>query len=201
MERIRRCHTWQDVINIYDLARTLGFEHINMDLILGLPGESPTDFLESVRELLTMRPDSITLHTLSVKRGAHLQLTAGEKYQALRFPDPAYAKALQKAIALLEGDNYQPYYLYRQKNVRSGLENTGFAQPDKFCAYNVCMMSDLRTVIGVGSGASTKVVATDGSGRVERQINSKDLRDYTLRVDEMIDRKIKLLDQYLIGEM
>lgn len=199
LAKIRRCHTWQDVEDIYQLARDLGFNHINMDLILGLPDEEPEDFLTSVRTLLQMQPESITLHTLSVKRGAHLQLTEGDKYAQMRFPDPRFADALQEAMALLSEQEYRPYYLYRQKNVRSGLENTGFAKPGKACAYNVGMMSDLRTVIGVGSGASTKVVVPDGSGRVERQINSKDLRDYTLRVDEMIAAKLHLLDTFYCG--
>ena len=186
--RVGRQHTAEQVRQVFRLARSLGFDEINMDLIHGLPGENDEDFLSSVREVLKLEPDAVTLHTLSLKRSSRLQEEMAEEVLPLRFPDPAFAEAAAEAEQLLAAGGYQAYYLYRQKNVRGGLENTGFARPGKNCIYNVGMMSDRISVVGLGSGSSSKKVR---GRRVERLHNSKDLQDYTERVEELAQNKVK----------
>lgn len=186
LQRAGRRHSVAAVRQAFALARQAGMDNINMDLILGLPGEEAEDFLDSVEQLIAMEPEDITLHTLAMKRSARL---AGEKIPVLTprdLPDPQLEAVLEEAQALLLAHGYAPYYLYRQKHVRGGLENTGFAKAGKGCRYNVGMMSDRLSVIGLGSGSSSKRV----NGRlVERLHNSKDLEDYCRRIAEISAKK------------
>ena len=140
LKAIGRGHSAGDTVKAFSLARAMGFDDINMDLIAGLPGENTEDLLRSVRWLLELTPESITLHTLAVKRGSGL-IARGVPY-ALFHPDEALIGAVETAHALLRQSGYAPYYLYRQKNCRSGLENTGFARDGYASLYNVAMMSD-----------------------------------------------------------
>ncbi len=188
LQLIGRDHTVEQVYDSFTLARELGFDSINMDLILGLPQESPEDFLLSVEKILELSPESITLHTMALKKSAFLNLKYNEEYMSLRFPDENLAEAFRKAIAMLKSRDYEPYYMYRQKNVRAGLENIGFTKKNHACIYNVGMMSDLISVLGVGSGSSTKIV--QGS-RVERLHNPKDLNRYVERITEITKKKIE----------
>lgn len=192
LEKIGRFHTVEDFFSVYDQARRAGFNHINTDLILGLPGETREDFMDTITRLLSIEPDSITVHTLALKRSARIQQEESQRYLPLRFPDPIFSETLGEGEMKICSSGYEPYYLYRQKNVRGGLENTGFARPNKECRYNVGMMSDEITVVGLGSGSSSKKV----TGRlVERLHNSKDLRDYTLRAEEIAEKKVAFFTQ------
>lgn len=187
LERIGRRHTVQDVLTAVESARRQGFDNINMDFILGLPGESAEEFGANVCKAIDLGVESITLHSLAFKRSAYLEsLAASDSRPDLLLPDQELAHALQKAEELLEAKAYQAYYLYRQKQVRGGLENTGYALAGKECLYNVGMMSDRRSVIGLGSGASSKRFH---KGRLLRLYNSKDLGDYQSRIQEISEKK------------
>ncbi len=189
LEAIGRRHTTAQTVEAFELARGMGFDHINMDLIAGLPGELPRDFGKSLQAAVKLDPESITLHTLAIKRSSTLAdlRRPGSRY----LPDPSLEMMLTEAKASLEQNGYAPYYLYRQKDVAGGLENTGFAKPGEGCVYNVGMMGDATPVIGLGSGAMSKMVF---GSRVERAPNSRDIKDYIERVDEMIARKLKLFE-------
>lgn len=191
LERIGRRHTVKQTVDAFKLSRESGFASINMDLILGLPGETVPEFEHSLEAIIALKPESITLHTLSLKRAARLNETAARKYRALRYPDPEWDAAMTWAQQRLQELNYFPYYLYRQKNQRAGLENVGYTLAGHECVYNVGMMSDEVSVIGLGAGASSKAVF---GKRVERSHNSKDLLDYSARIEEMIDKKIRLFE-------
>lgn len=190
--RIGRNHSVNQTLEAFHLARDYGFSHINMDLIAGLPGESPADLLDSVNRLMKLRPESVTLHSLAIKRSSHLQQNADHNKHDLLRPDADLAQAVYEAGRVMRSFSYRPYYLYRQKEVIGGLENTGFALPGKACLYNVAMMSDRFDVIGIGSGAMSKKT---GGTRTKRQPNSKDLIDYQKRLPELIERKIRLFSQ------
>ncbi|NLJ94641.1 MAG: hypothetical protein GX326_04015 [Clostridiaceae bacterium] len=164
-----------------------------MDLILGLPQEEKQDFLDSLEKILELKPQGITVHTMALKRSAFLEQKYNQKYLDLRFPDQDLAQAFSKAIHLLKENQYFPYYLYRQKNVRGGLENIGFAKKGFACNYNVGMMSDQVSVIGLGSGSTTKIVKGD---LVERNYNPKDILIYSERITELIDKKIDFLSKF-----
>lgn len=193
---VGRLHTADDVFRVFHLARSYGFKRINMDLILGLPGEGPADFLKSLDGLLELGPESITTHCLALKRSARLQEEEAETWMARRFPDADYAQAMTEADRRLYENNYSPYYLYRQKNVRAGLENTGFSKVGEGSRYNVGMMSDRRTVVAFGSGASSKWVT---GSLVERLVNSKDLRDYTERIESIAAKKLDFVRTHAAG--
>lgn len=190
LERVNRRHTAEDFFRIYELARTFPFADLNADLIMGLPGEGPKDFLASVQGLLALDPplESITLHSLALKRAAQIQLTDGAWFLPNE-ASPEWEEALGEAYRLLRAQAYQPYYLYKQKYALGGLENMGFARSGSRSIYNTCMMSDLYPVLGFGAASSSKKVL---DGRVERCFNPKDLQDYALRVEEMVQRKREL---------
>ncbi len=187
LELIGRDHTVDQVVEAYKLAEKMGFGSINMDLILGLPGENGQDFLDSLQRIFELDPQSITIHSMALKRSAYLEEKYQQKYRQLRFPDQELAETFAAAIRQLEDKGYLPYYMYRQKNVRAGLENIGFAKAGHACRYNVGMMSDLISVAGLGSGSSTKIVR---GSRVERLVNPKDLMVYADRIDEITQKKI-----------
>lgn len=236
LRRIGRRHTVAQVYEALDLARQAGFNDINMDLILGLPGEDPLDFDDSLKQIMRLAPASLTIHSLAFKRSAYLfdqfqnlvpgnlapgtltpenltpgnlapgtlspeNLTPGRKdgppqesqagpdLQAqLLLPNPAWLEALTQAEEQLQAAGYEAYYLYRQKQVISGLENTGYAQAGQACTYNVGMMSDQRQVIGLGAGAASKCIR---DGHLDRLYNTKDLGEYMADIETIAHKKVQ----------
>lgn len=154
LARIGRRHTAAQFYAAYEQAARLGFRCINTDLILGLPGESEDDMLESVNGILALSPQNVTLHALCLKKSARLK-TEGET-QLVR--DQGAVSAAARAQARLRERGYRPYYIYRQKNAVGGLENTGYTQPGRASYYNMVMMDDLQTVLGFGAGAISKYI-------------------------------------------
>ncbi len=192
LQRIGRRHTTAQTLSAFAMARTAGFRHINMDLIAGLPGESAADFADSLHQVLALAPESVTVHTLALKRSSHLSQAAREDELAappIHRPDAMLGGMVAGAQQALTAAGFAPYYLYRQKDVAGGLENVGYARPGQACLYNVGMMSDQVSVIGLGSGAMSKAV----QGRnVRRAPNAKDIANYITRVDELVERKLAL---------
>jgi coproporphyrinogen dehydrogenase HemZ len=184
LRAIGRDHTVEETIKAYELARAMGFQDINMDLIAGLPGEGATELLESITNIMELEPESVTLHTLAVKRGS--ALIEGDVPHAVFHPDRALIDAVEQSHAMLRSYNYAPYYLYRQRNCRSGLENTGFSKEGYASIYNVAMMSDAVPVIGFGSGSTSKAIRGRQANRVH---NPKDLSVYISRVEEQVKKK------------
>ncbi|HZK29195.1 MAG TPA: coproporphyrinogen dehydrogenase HemZ [Clostridia bacterium] len=193
LDRIGRGHTAEDTLKAFQLARSMGFDEINMDLIAGLPGEGATELLDTLNRVIELGPENITLHTLAVKKGSYLdRLLVGRD---AFLPDKALIDAVEQAHALLREHGYAPYYLYRQQNCRSGLENTGFTRRGRGSLYNVAMMSDQVPVIGLGSGATSKRIE---GGKAKRLHNPKDLLVYMDRVDDLIVKKRALFSPQAI---
>ena len=184
---IGRHHTVQQVRDVYAMARELGFDNINMDLILGLPNESPEDVRHTMEEIEKLRPDSVTVHSLALKRAARLNLER-EQYRNLSFENSW--ERMDMAAESCERMGLVPYYLYRQKNMAGNFENTGFAAPGKEGIYNILIMEEKQSIAALGAGATTKAVFADG--RIERAENVKDVDTYIRRTDEMIARKRQL---------
>lgn len=187
LDLIGRRHTVEQIREVYHMARGLGFDNINMDLILGLPEETIDDVRATMEELKALRPDSITVHSLAIKRAARLNIF-WEKYahMSMENSDETMAVAAQAAAEL----GLFPYYLYRQKNMAGNLENVGFAEPGKEGIYNILIMEEKQSIVAIGAGATTKAVYPDG--RIERADSVKDVELYLSRVDEMIERKRQL---------
>lgn len=181
---VGRRHSVADTVTAFKLAREAGFTDINMDLIAGLPGDRRDGFLYSLERVLELEPESITLHTLSVKRGAFLDEDgqAGDPF----LPQVKLIRQMEAAQEQLRKSGYKPYYLYRQRTARSGLENIAFTKKAG-SLYNVAMMSDAVPVLGLGSGATTKSIH---DGVAERIYNPKDLKSYIERIDSIIEKKI-----------
>ena len=189
LDVIGRKHTVEDIRNVYEMAREIGHDNINMDLIIGLPGEDEASVAHTLEEIKAMDPDNLTVHTLAIKRAAYLNIYK-ERYADLTFGDAGKMLALTSDFAREEG--YVPYYLYRQKNMSANLENVGYAKPGKECIYNILIMEEKQTIIALGAGASSKFVFPE-EGRIERVENVKDVKEYVTRVDEMIERKERMI--------
>lgn len=189
LKLIGRRHTVEDVRTQFLLARELGFDNINMDLIIGLPEEELEDVRATMEAVKELAPDSVTVHSLAIKRAARLN-TMKEVYKDLKITNTQEMIDLTAQYAREMG--LEPYYLYRQKNMAGNFENVGYAAPGKACIYNVLIMEEQQTIIGCGAGTTTKRLFAE-ENRIERAENVKDVEQYIERIDEMIERKRKLL--------
>lgn len=186
-----RPHTAQDAVDKFLLARELGFDNINMDFIAGLPADTVQGFRESIDRAVSLDPESITVHCLALKKAADF-------YQSLAMPDAdAVSEMVDYAYKTLTAAGYRPYYLYRQKNMAANLENVGYAKPGFESPYNVMMMDDSQTILGIGAGASTKVLG--GKRGIERLTECKYPYDYLARFDELMQEKERQLRELLSG--
>lgn len=196
LDLIGRRHTVEDTKRAFRLARELGFTNINMDLIIGLPGESISDFSDTLEQVRRLNPDSLTVHSLVIKRASRLRSVLEESGN-LAEEEKKRHKQMDGMLSLAQKfahqENYQPYYMYRQKNSAgyfgsSGQENIGFSKEGKECLYNILIMEEMQTIVAVGAGASTKIYHPDKK-IVSRIENVKSITDYISRIDEMIERK------------
>ena len=185
LKLIGRHHTVEQIKEAFTLARECGFDNINMDLIIGLPGETREHIERTMREVALLAPDSLTVHSLAIKRAARLNIF-WEKYKdyAMVNTDDIINMTADCAAAM----GMEPYYLYRQKNMAGNFENVGYSKPGREGIYNILIMEEKQTIMAVGAGASTKVVFPE-ENRIERVENVKDVTTYIEKIDEMIDRK------------
>ena len=172
LEAIGRRHTAQDIVDALALVRECGGFEVNMDLIAGLPTDTAGGFSRTLDAVLSLAPENVTVHTLSLKRGSGLTL-AGRP-----LPEAGEVRAmLDEAMERLAGSGYAPYYLYRQKNMAGGFENVGWTKPGSESLYNICIMEELCSILAMGAGGSTKLVA-DGGKRIKRFIAPKYPQEY-----------------------
>jgi coproporphyrinogen dehydrogenase HemZ len=183
LEAVGRRHTTAQTVEAYHQAREAGFASINMDLIAGLPGENIEMFEHSLARVMALRPEGVTVHTLSVKRSSDMH-----RYKDALPDGDAVARMVTVAREQSALAGYRPYYVYRQKHMAGNLENIGYAIPGHACLYNIDMMEDHATVLAMGAGAMSKRVYADGR-RILRAPNVKDVDHYISRVDEMLKRK------------
>mgnify|MGYP000000782614 FL=1 len=195
LKLIGRRHTVEDVKERFQMAREMGFDNINMDLIIGLPEEGLEDVRTTMEEVKALAPDSVTVHSLAIKRAARLN-TMKEVYKDLKITNTQEMIDLTAQYAREMG--LEPYYLYRQKNMAGNFENVGYAAPGKACIYNVLIMEEQQTIIGCGAGTTTKRLFPE-ENRIERAENVKDVEQYISRIDEMIERKRRLLSEKTIA--
>jgi coproporphyrinogen dehydrogenase HemZ len=184
LDIIGRKHTPEDTVRAFEAARQAGFDNINMDIIMGLPDEGIPEVTHTLGEIGKLRPDSLTVHSLAVKRASRLNVEK-EEYADLTFRNSEEIMEMTRQSAVSMGLN--PYYLYRQKNMKGNLENTGYASEGKEGLYNMLIMEETESILAAGAGASTKFVQADG--RISRVVNPKDVRTYISRIDELIGKK------------
>ena len=196
LDIIGRHHTVEDTIKSFKLARELGFENINMDLIMGLPDEDINDVRNTMEVLKELDPDNITIHSLAIKRAAKLTIFK-DRFKDMQMINTKEHMDLCEKYCKEMGLN--PYYLYRQKGMAGNMENVGYAKEGKAGVYNILIMEEKQTIIALGAGASTKLVLKevneDGNRKIARVENVKDVKNYLERVDEMIQRKIDKMEE------
>jgi len=213
LSAIGRAHNTDDIYRSVEAVRKTGAA-INMDIIAGLPGDTLEGFTESIDKVIELKPENITIHTLSLKKGSRIMLentmpqnkhTKNDRSDRLKFipeaplaplysddvnemPDHAYAKLREKF--------YSPYYLYRQKYITGGFENTGWCLPGYEGIYNICMMEEFCTVLALGGGGVTKLVTDDG--RIRRIFNAKYPREYVM-MDEKMKENLGRIKEYAVS--
>ncbi len=188
LDFIGRKHTVEQVKEAFALAREAGFTNINMDLILGLPGETGDDVSATMEEIEKLGPDSLTVHSLAVKRASRLHQWIEENGLLALHNTEQTMKITAGSAARMD---MVPYYLYRQKNMAGNFENVGYAKEGKFGIYNILIMEEKQDIVALGAGSISKRVYPDG--QIERCENVKDVAQYIGRIDEMIERKRQLL--------
>ena len=200
LDLIGRRHTTEDVLRAFHIARDLGFESINMDLIVGLPGERAEHMERTMDAVCALKPDAITVHCLALKRAAFLNQNR-ELFPVAEAAEVNRMLTISRERAA--GIGLSPYYLYRQKNIAGNLENVGYAAEGLEGLYNILIMEEKQNILAFGASASSKFVfpAPDGSTRIERVMNVKSVTDYIGRIDEMIDRKKQFCSNNRMGEI
>jgi oxygen-independent coproporphyrinogen-3 oxidase len=191
LEAIGRDHTVSETVEKYKLAREMGLHNINMDLIIGLPGEGVDTFAHSLEEVRKLLPESLTVHTLSFKRASTMTKNK-EQYRVASREEIQQMMDMTSQWTNKQG--YIPYYLYRQKNILGNLENVGYAQPEKESIYNIIIMEEIQTIIGLGCGAVSKLIEP-GTHTLTRYPNPKDPRTYIETYQDLIERKLQVLSE------
>ena len=184
LDLVGRRHTVEDVCEAYAMARRMGFDNINMDLIAGLPGEDAADMEDTLSRIEAMQPDSLTVHSLAIKRAAKF----GQEGRTMDLHSEI-SQMVDAAAKSAEKMGLKPYYLYRQKNIAGNFENVGYAELDKAGIYNILIMEEKQTILAAGAGASTKVLLDKKEVDLVHVENVKNITEYINRIDEMIERK------------
>jgi len=195
LKKIGRNHTPQEVVRAFELARSTGHNNVNMDVIMGLPGEDPDMVRNTMESICRLKPEGVTIHTLAIKRASRLkeEISGVESVE-----EKEVKKMLDLAIRYVGEIGMYPYYLYRQKYMIGNLENVGYSLPGFEGIYNMQIMEEKQTIIGLGAGAVSKLVFLE-EDRLERVANIKDLHYYITRLDEVIKRKISGINTLVNG--
>jgi oxygen-independent coproporphyrinogen-3 oxidase len=191
LKAIGRHHTVTETIDKYHLAREMGMNNINMDLIIGLPGEGIAEFTHSLAETEKLMPESLTVHTLSFKRASEMTKNK-DKYKVAGREE--VEQMMNLATEWTDSHGYVPYYLYRQKNILGNLENVGYAFPSQESIYNIMIMEEQQTIIGLGCGAASKFIDQE-TGKITQFANPKDPKTYNESFEAYTEEKIKILDE------
>ena len=198
LELIGRKHSVEDVIRAFKDLRAAGDWLINMDLIIGLPGERLNDFKETLEKILELKPDDVTIHSLAIKRGSRLQKRLSDELNTLEdfnLPSDEEVRLMSEhASKVLRGENFYPYYLYRQDYMSGQTENVGWCRRGAEGIYNVEIMGERQTIIGVGAAASSKV-PDHAAWKIFTAFNAKDLKTYMNDLERYITRREKILAQ------
>lgn len=191
LEKIGRSHSVKEIIDCFNMARSMGFNNINMDIILGLVDEDLEMVENTLKEIEKLNPESLTVHTLAVKRASSLKENIDD-YEFTRYEE--MVKMIDLSMKYARKMNLKPYYLYRQKHMLGNLENIGYAKEGYECIYNIQIMEEKQSNYAIGAGSISKFVYLD-EDRIERVDNVKNVEQYINRVDEMIEKKRKEIEK------
>lgn len=191
LRRIGRKHTAQDFFDAFQMARDTGFSFINTDLIVGLPGEGEEQIIQSLQDVVALKPENITVHSLAIKRASQYGMGQAE-FESME--EHLASQVIERSQQIMAECGYEPYYLYRQKYMTGNLENVGYERAGHACIYNIDMMEEVCSVLAFGAGAISKRVILQ-QNRLERAANVKDLKTYLERTTDMALRKKKLFSE------
>lgn len=191
LDILGRMHSTEDVFKAFEMVRSFGFNNINTDIIIGLPDEGEEEIANTINAVKALMPDSLTVHSLALKRASRLKIKADDYSSMIRRNSE---KIMDMTFQLARELDMMPYYMYRQQNMTGNFENTGYAKRGKESVYNIVIMEELQDILAMGAGASSKFMM--GNNRFERALNVKDIRNYTDRLYEMCDRKKDLLAKF-----
>lgn len=196
LDFIGRKHSTEQIISAFHELRAAENFKINMDLILGLPGENSDDVVDSLKKILELNPDDVTLHALALKRGSKLQIQLADeikKIEDFNLPnDDEVRKMSEVAEKILRGKNYFPYYLYRQDYIKGQIENIGYCKKNAEGIYNIQIIGEQQIILGIGAAASTKI-PDKKNNRLQATFNAKDLTIYMHDIEKYISNREKLL--------
>ncbi|WP_414045902.1 coproporphyrinogen III oxidase [Macrococcus equi] len=190
LKAIGRHHTVQETIDKFNLSRKHHMQNINMDLIIGLPNETRVEVEHSLNETKKLNPESLTVHTLSFKTASEMTRNK-EKYPVAARDEIVHMMNMTRTFAV--ENNYIPYYLYRQKNILGNLENIGYSKADEASLYNILIMEEVQTIIGLGCGASSKLIHPF-TGKIENFLNPKDPKSYNDSYESYTQKKLEKLN-------
>lgn len=187
LNKIGRNHSAEDIVDVYNLAKIIGNYSINMDIILGLEEETEDDMLRTFEKVAKLNPDSITVHTLSIKKASDLSKKLDFENEKIKFN-----KNISNVLEFIYENSisYNPYYLYRQKNIMGGHENIGMAKENNECLYNIVIMEEIQNILAFGPGSVSRFVYPK-ENRIERVSNTKNLESYIQNIAESVDKKRK----------
>ncbi len=188
LDRIGRHHTVEDVVDKFNLAKQYAFENVNMDIIVGLPGENQVELSHTLDELAKLQPESLTVHMLAFKRKSELTKNRGLYTTA---NDEELNEMAQMTYDFAKTHDYIPYYLYRQKNISANMENIGYSKKGHESVYNILMMEEAQNVLGLGVGASSKYLIGTSVH------NPKDIKAYIETYEQYVTKKLEILEQSL----
>ncbi|KUG03546.1 putative radical sam family enzyme, not coproporphyrinogen iii oxidase, oxygen-independent [hydrocarbon metagenome] len=190
LQLIGRNHNQEGVVRSIEWVREAGIRQINMDLIVGLPGETISENTNTADKILRLEPENVTVHTLSLKRGSDMAIMEDKEMIDDRVNE------VQKGVEFFDGRlreaAYLPYYMYRQKYMKAGMENTGYSLPGQECLYNIQMIEERQTIIGMGGGAASKFINT-ADWTLTSSYNPKDPASYCESIEKLIKRKVDKL--------
>lgn len=193
LKSIGRNHNSKDIIDKFNLARNLGFDNINMDIIVGLPGEGLKEINHTLEFIKKLNPDNLTVHGMSIKRASKLHEEIVLK-NTVKIADQEELNKMYEATTVAAKElGMEPYYMYRQKNMVGNMENIGYSKQGKESIYNIQIIEEKQTILAAGADSVTKVVFLD-ENRLERFADVKDVREYVKRLPEMVEKKIELLN-------
>lgn len=181
---IGRNHTVEDVHTAFEMAREAGFDNINMDLILGLPGETEADVAYTLKEVSKLKPDSLTVHSMAIKRAANMHRFLAEHEEIRSYNSPEMMRIARETA---ESMGLDAYYLYRQKNMAGNFENVGYAREGKYGIYNILIMEEIQDIAAAGAGTISKRVFD--ANRIERCDDVKDVDLYIKEIDSILEKK------------
>lgn len=188
---IGRKHSPEEIHKAYDMIRKVGFESVNMDLIIGLPGETTHSLDHTLEEIGKLQPENLTVHTLAIKTNSYFK----EHQDLLTLGEKGVLQMLEKVEVFTKDHDYFPYYMYRQKNMLGNFENVGYSRRGQESLYNMKIMSEKETILGFGAGAVSKVVNLK-TDEVKRVPNIKGLGHYMDRIDEALEKKAGILKNF-----